>query len=312
MKQFFSCLALFLVSLPYQLSALQSYTTGINEWSLIGASEKIDIVKHTSAACVIFTFERQSQQYSQYLGTQDYSEKGSIGVEEGFFVFGNGVPCVIDTGRDFALTKFNTTTEVKTAATYHIRLTNATFNQPFSSTIFIVQRNDGFYKAFTVGKEASLGLEKLAEGDGYLSLLQEAKASKVLFSDVFDKILFPGLSREIEIGIDSNFVKLTVLSKLVNANDAFAAVADIDLNFNGKKEVELMVYDSGTEANDERLNSVAGLGGEGYNPARGDVVDFITMHPGIIGKEDGLANSGLDQTHKFDNPVGVLEIIRKE
>ena len=312
MKQLFFCLILSLALPSCQLLAIQSYTTGINEWSLIGASERVDIVKHTSAACVIFTFDRKNQQYAQYFGTQDYSEQGSILIEEGFFVFGNGAPCVIDTGRDFTLTKFNTTTEVKTASTYHIRLTNATFNQPFSSTIFIVQRSDGAYKAFTVGKEASLGLEKLAEGGGYLSLLQEAKASKVLFSDVFDKILFSGLSREIEIGIDSNFIKLTVLAKLVNANDAFAAVADIDLNFNGKKQVELMVYDSGTESNDERLNSVAGLGGEGYNPVRSDVVNFVTMHPGIIGKEDGLANSGLDQTHKFDNPVGVLEITRRE
>ena len=312
MKQLVSYAFVSFLLLHHQLLALQSYTTGINEWSLIGASEKVDIVKHSSSACVIFTFDRKTQNYSQYLGTQEFSSQESIAPEEGFFVFGNGAPCVIDTGRDFTLTKFVTTTTLKTAATYHIKLTNATFNQPFSSTIFIVQRHDGVYKAFSVGEEASLGLEKLAEGGGYLSLLQEAKANKVLFSDVFDKILLSGFSREIEIGLDSNFVKLTVLTKLINTNDAFAAVADIDLNFNGKKRVELMVYDSGTEANDEQLGTVSGLGGEGYNSHRSDIINFVTLHPGVLGTQDGLIYSGLDQTHKFDNPAGILEITRKE
>lgn len=43
--------------------------------------------------------------------------------------------------------------------------------------------------------------------------------------------------------------------------------------------------------------------------AEGDF-DFVAMHQGIAGKDDGLASSVLDESHRFDNPALGITIKR--
>jgi hypothetical protein len=74
-----------------------------------------------------------------------------------------------------------------------------------------------------------------------------------------------------------------------------------------------MAYDAGTEANTEAKGSMPGPadGGEGFNAARDDV-NFVHIHPGVISQYDGLADSVLMPSHRFDNPVLAVTITRTE
>jgi hypothetical protein len=74
-----------------------------------------------------------------------------------------------------------------------------------------------------------------------------------------------------------------------------------------------MAYDAGTEANSEAKGTMPGPadGGEGFNASRDDV-DFVHIHPGVISMYDGLADSVLGASHRFDNPVLAVTIMRTE
>ena len=64
----------------------------------------------------------------------------------------------------------------------------------------------------------------------------------------------------------------------------------------------------------ETADTVPGpaAGGEGFNEIRDDIADIITMHPGVVSKQDGLSNSVLGAEHKFDNPVSKIVITRTQ
>ena len=75
-------------------------------------------------------------------------------------------------------------------------------------------------------------------------------------------------------------------------------------------------YDAGTEFNTETAASIpgpaSGGAGEGYNEARDDIADHVTMHPGVVSSDDGLSTSALSAGHKFDNPTLRITIARTE
>ena len=103
---------------------------------------------------------------------------------------------------------------------------------------------------------------------------------------------------------------------LVNTNDAFTGVTAKDIsNLAVNESISLLTssYDSGTEKNSELMATIPGpaAGGEGYNEMRDDV-DYVAMHPGVVTKDDGLAQSVLTQDHRFDNPTLSITITRVE
>jgi hypothetical protein len=73
-----------------------------------------------------------------------------------------------------------------------------------------------------------------------------------------------------------------------------------------------IVYDAGTEADTEAAGTIPGPadGGEGFNAARDDSDDRVTMHAGVVTQDDGLATSVLTSQHKFDNPAVMVRIER--
>ena len=80
------------------------------------------------------------------------------------------------------------------------------------------------------------------------------------------------------------------------------------------RSFRLNVYDSGTEADSETAATIPGpatMGqGEGFNVARDDRADQVTMHPGVVTQDDGLPDSVLDSTHRFDNLVAKVTVKR--
>ena len=110
-------------------------------------------------------------------------------------------------------------------------------------------------------------------------------------------------------------LKLSYLSMLGNTNDGFAGIDNIalgQLSVGANISRDALSFDAGTELNDELATTIPGpaCGGEGFNPQRSDGVNQITLHPGIVSKQDGDVNSCLQTLQRWDNPVARVMITR--
>ncbi len=202
-------------------------------------------------------------------------------------------------------------------AKFEITVSNITHDQPFSP-VAIISHNDQ-YSAFTIGEAATAGLELLAEDGNNADFIQEATDSSNSNSQASGSgIIAPGANETIEVEmLASEVSELSVITMLVNTNDAITGRAGIDISqlANGDSmSVRGVVYDAGTERNTEAVGTIPGPadGGEGFNAARDDIADQVTMHPGVVSVDDGLTNSALSQAHRFDNTSIAIRITRTE
>ena len=208
----------------------------------------------------------------------------------------------------------NNEANVTETASYNITVTNLTSNQPLSP--LAAQLHSSEYNAWKVGAAATESLEILAEGGDNSSLLDEP--SSYVYSAVSGTgAVPPGLGSMLTIEAEANSdMKLTVISMLVNTNDAFIGKIGIELSDLAVGETVkhyLPIYDAGTEGNSELEGTIPGPadGGEGFNMVRDDV-DYVARHPGVVGVDQGYSESVLNSTHGFDSPAAVLTITRTE
>ncbi|WP_193559158.1 spondin domain-containing protein [Shewanella donghaensis] len=205
-----------------------------------------------------------------------------------------------------------TPTPAPVMQTYTVTVTNLTANQPMSPIAVASHGSD--VMLWQAGESANVALEKIAEG-GDSSDVAAIEGIGVTASGA--GILMPGMSETITITVDEDDVaNLTVATMLVNTNDAFTGLNSYDISMlevDAMVNMRGMVYDAGTEANTEEKGTMPGPadGGEGYNATRDDV-DFVHIHPGVITMYDGLADSVLTPSHRFDNPVIAISISRTE
>lgn len=197
---------------------------------------------------------------------------------------------------------------VDTTFAYEITVSNLTNAQPFSP-LTVLLHDSG--EAWKVGNVASDALETLAESGNNSALM----ASDFVLSSASNGAVLPhGQSATFTVSTDSEHNYLSLVTMLVNTNDAFSGLNKIDitqLSVNDSLKYSPGAYDAGTEANSEEAGTIPGPadGGEGYNVARDDI-NLVTMHRGIISSDDGLADSVLNFEHKFDNPVMAVTITR--
>lgn len=192
---------------------------------------------------------------------------------------------------------------------YEVEIVNLTHNQPFSP--LALRGDSANYRAWTIGETASEEIEYIAEAGDNSQFLGTTSTKK---SASGTGIIAPGETAVIDLRTKEKARYLSAVTMLVNTNDAFAGVTGLNLaslSVGEQTSLYLPVYDAGTEANDELLGSIPGPadGGEGFNSERDDV-DFVAMHPGVVGRDDGYADSVLDSTHKFDGPVAKLTVTR--
>ncbi|WP_418357581.1 MULTISPECIES: spondin domain-containing protein [Shewanella] len=196
--------------------------------------------------------------------------------------------------------------------TFTVTVTNLTANQPMSPVILAAHASDAML--WNAGEMASEAIEKMAEGGDTADIA----ALDVLTSSVNGTgLLMPGASETLTITLDETDVaSISLATMLVNTNDAFTGVNSYSIagmQVDASSSMKFMAYDAGTEANTEAKGTIPGPadGGEGYNAARDDV-DFVHIHPGVISMYDGLDDSVLDASHRFDNPVLGVTITRTE
>ena len=203
---------------------------------------------------------------------------------------------------------------------FTVEVTNLTYAQPLSPPALVL--HDSVYELFSEGSTASLGLEELAESGSNVALLDEAQADdSVMQTLAGDSLILPGSSQVFTLRIDAEFeeelenTQLSLITMLINTNDAFTGEKNIDifqLEVNQSKSHNGVVWDSGTEENTESAASIPGPAGngEGFNSSRENDIDKIVFHPGVVSADDGLSTSVLTQAHRFDQPASRIRITR--
>ncbi|MGS0826242.1 spondin domain-containing protein [Shewanella sp. 0m-8] len=199
-----------------------------------------------------------------------------------------------------------------TMQSYSIAVTNLTANQPMSPIAVVSHQVDTVL--WSSGQSASVALETLAESGDPSGLTDEAVVTELTSGA---GILLPGASEKISISLNADMIAdLSVVTMLVNTNDAFAGFTGYDLTalaVNESISFRVIAYDAGTEANTEAKGTIPGPadGGEGFNATRDDS-NKVHAHPGVISSDDGLADSVLSASHRFDNPVMLIRVNRTE
>ena len=202
-------------------------------------------------------------------------------------------------------------------ATFEVTVTNLTNGQPLSP-VGVIAHADG-YAVFSIGTAATDGLEQLAEGGDNSVLLSEADADANVFATASGAApIGPGGRETISIEVlqsDLASMRLSTSTMLVNTNDAITMLDGVDLSMMASGDVisrRTIAYDAGTEADTELAAHIPGPagGGEGFNAARDDDADRVSMHSGVVGQDDGFAGSSLNNQHRFDNPVAMVRIER--
>ena len=196
-----------------------------------------------------------------------------------------------------------------TEYSYEVTVLNLTHGQPLSPIAAVLHSDAAMWM---IGEPASESLELLAESGDNTDFMAE---TAVLSSASNEAVVMPGTSATITLSTtDAMATHLTIVSMLVNTNDAFSGLTGVDLSsfvVDAPQSWTLGVYDAGTELNSELAGTIPGPadGGAGYDIARDDV-DFVAMHPGIVSIDDGLTDSVLSQAHRIDNPAIKLTITR--
>ncbi|MCL1078691.1 hypothetical protein D5R81_00850 [Parashewanella spongiae] len=194
---------------------------------------------------------------------------------------------------------------------YTVTVTNLTPSQPLSPIAVVAHNADN--PIFSAGTEASVALENLAEAGDNSDLESEDGVSQLVSGA---GILAAGSSESLTVTFNQDEIEnLSILTMLVNTNDAFTGVSNFDpssLEVGDKMTFRANVYDSGTEANSEAKGTIPGPAdsGEGFNPSREGDVNKVHIHPGVITQDDGLADSVLKASDRFDNPAMKVVIER--
>jgi len=202
---------------------------------------------------------------------------------------------------------------------YSITVVNLTAGQPFSPLTYSFHYSG--FSAFTVGMPATTGLEKIAESGASDDFLAEAMANPdVVLADHVAGLILPGQANMVNVHLNIEMAKISQLqfsavNMLGNTNDAFSGVNGVaigELAVGESLAINAMSYDAGTEMNSESHATIPGPagGGEGFNATRDDMVNQVTMHPGVVTRDDGKMDSTLSQMHRWDNPVARIIITR--
>ena len=200
------------------------------------------------------------------------------------------------------------------AARYEITVTNLSHNQAFSPLAVVLHR-PGF-TGWEMGSSVSNGLEQLAEGGDVSAWLAEADSNpNVRITSSGTGAIAPGAQETLSIEVmHEDELSLTMATMLVNTNDAFTGLSGLHVGHLENQQsitINAPALDAGTEDNDEMAAYIPGPagGGEGYNADRNDR-DFVIIHPGVVSVDDGLSSSALDNSHRFDNPVARITVVR--
>jgi len=202
-----------------------------------------------------------------------------------------------------------------------VNLTNASFFTPL-----LVAAHDRNSKLFGVGEPASASLQAMAEGGDISGLVAEIEAAGgTAIANPAEGLLAPGETATTTLDVRGRLNShLSVTAMVLPTNDGFIGLNGIRIpRRRGVYSYDLVVYDAGTEANNELING-AGAPGElgipadpggngginGSGVAGTDFNQTVHVHRGIIGDLDATGGiSDLDASaHRWQNPAARVTI----
>ena len=207
------------------------------------------------------------------------------------------------------------------AANLDITLVNLTHSLAF--TPVLVAAHDQDNSLFTLGEEATLSLQKMAEGGDTSDLKSDVSASGGTTLDLTSAPTLAGTTSTGAIDTESNeYLSLTAM--ILPTNDGFVGLDSWKIPTEaGTYTIMLNAYDAGTEINDEIINGggspgVAGIpadpsgnaGTGGTGASLNEANTNVHIHPGSVGDTDTEGGiSDLDSTvHRWLNPVAKLVV----
>jgi hypothetical protein len=194
--------------------------------------------------------------------------------------------------------------------TWKVTITNLTpagpgapGSQPLSPPLFVV--HSPFVSVWRVGQIASHGVAAIAE-DANNAVLESALPQLRGVESAFTGAGGPipsGQSRTYTVETEERFTRLSLLTMLVNTNDAFTGLDSISPGRLGPVHMTL-AYDAGSERNNELRSHIPGpcCGSMFVRDPEGQL---IRHHEGITGR--GQLSPAL---YDWNDPVARIEIVR--
>lgn len=191
------------------------------------------------------------------------------------------------------------------AGSYTVSVRNLTYSQVLSPVLAVTHSKD--VALLHAGQAAGAGLTAIAEG-GDTSVL-EAELDGVSAVSGYANSGGPvPPATEVTFDVDGSTAYISLVSMLVNTNDALMVVDTAALPENSGDYIKVYArsYDAGTETNDEMCSNIPGpaCGGAGASPGD-DGEGFVHIHRGLQGVGD------LDSAMQaWADPVAVVTIRR--
>lgn len=210
------------------------------------------------------------------------------------------------------------------AADIDIKLVNLTHAIAF--TPILIAAHDDQTALFHLGEEASLALQKMAEGGNTADLKTAVMSAGGATLDLTSAPTMAGVTSMGSLDTGTNMY-LSVSAMMLPTNDGFVGLDSWMIPTEaGTYTIMLNAYDAGTEVNDEIINGGgmpgtpgipadpsgnAGTGGTGVSSNEGN--QTVHIHPGNIGDNDPTGGmSDLNSSaHRWLNPVAKLVITVK-
>jgi hypothetical protein len=203
------------------------------------------------------------------------------------------------------------TAEEEGGKKYEVKITNLTRGQPLSPVVVATHTGD-LPALFLPGSPASAELTavaKDADNAGILALWDPAANTMVgdlqTIADSGGPIM-PGEIDSVIVEAGGPFRHISLVSMLVNTNDAFVALNAEPLPRQGNEVHRSLAYDAGSEANNEECVFIPGPAcGSAFVRDTEGAEGYIHVHAGV----HGIAN--LDPSaYDWRNPVAHVEITR--
>ena len=216
-------------------------------------------------------------------------------------------------------------TGVTQAAEIEVKIINNTGASTFTPLLVTTHAHNT--QLYTIGSEASVALQTMAEGGNIALLVSDLNSEEAtVVANPNEGLLFAGKSTTATLNTTATNDSLSIVAMILPTNDGFVALNNWKVPTEpGVYRVNLNAYDAGTEANDEVINGGAPLGtagipadpsgnaGENATGFDTEAEGFVHVHRGVLGDTDPEGGkSDLDATkHRWLNPVATAIITVK-
>ena len=198
-------------------------------------------------------------------------------------------------------------------AEYQVSIINLTKGQVFSPPVIATHQSS--VSIFTPGSPASDELVYVAEDGNGMPLADSLNTLPQVYQAIAEMepilpLIDPNEAVAFEIHSRGRFDRFSVVSMLVNTNDAFLAIdsAELPRRRGSSRSYYAIAYDAGSEVNNEDCSFIPGPacpGGSGNARDTEDAEGIIYIHNGV----HGIADLGVED-QDWRNPVAKVVVTR--